>query len=488
MSMRFSPASLIALCGICGLTAPMAALAQLAPAAPAIPAKPAAPTPAFTPATPATAPSVNTPAPVATKPAFTPAPPPALKPTGVGHNLANNATLTGIPQPANSPFDFETTFHDFGKIADTAPVTFEFKFKNKTDRPIKITNVQATCGCTSVASDPIVEAGKSSVIKTTFDPKGRNGREIKTVTVYTDDPNCPQIQLQTAADVQKRIMLEPFQVWFGEVKFGASAEQVLSVTGRAENFDVTDIKVPDARFKFERVGNDKAEVNGEMLNRVKFKFSIEPGIGISRAQTSATLTTNDPLSPTVNVALIVDVVGNLRVMPTQLGVRMTRPAEPFAVEMFIDSRDGKPFEITSMEYDLGPNNTNDLKAMLDVEPRTPDSKSSFKVKFTGVTPGQAGDIRGAVKIRTTDKDQELISIPVMGFQMSPSQPGTINPPVRVNAAPAKASMPLPVPTPGVKSPAIDPATLPANDRPVPIKQPMGLPPGTQPATPESPKK
>ena len=44
---------------------------------------------------------------------------------------------------------FETQNFDFGKIKQGIPATHEFKFKNTSKVPMVITNVQASCGCTT---------------------------------------------------------------------------------------------------------------------------------------------------------------------------------------------------------------------------------------------------------------------------------------------------------------------------------------------------
>lgn len=66
-------------------------------------------------------------------------------------------------------FKFEEETHDFGKIPQGKPVTYEFKFTNTGDSPIIISNVEASCGCTKpeYSSTP-VKKGEKGTIKTTF--------------------------------------------------------------------------------------------------------------------------------------------------------------------------------------------------------------------------------------------------------------------------------------------------------------------------------
>ncbi len=63
---------------------------------------------------------------------------------------------------------FETQNFDFGKIKVGIPATHEFAFTNKSKVTMVITNVQASCGCTtpSWTKDPIPPGGQGSVTAT----------------------------------------------------------------------------------------------------------------------------------------------------------------------------------------------------------------------------------------------------------------------------------------------------------------------------------
>ncbi len=45
--------------------------------------------------------------------------------------------------------EFEKNTHEFGDLKQGVPASFTFEFENITDAPIKLTNVKASCGCTT---------------------------------------------------------------------------------------------------------------------------------------------------------------------------------------------------------------------------------------------------------------------------------------------------------------------------------------------------
>lgn len=81
---------------------------------------------------------------------------------------------------------FEKTVHDFGKIPQGTPVTTTFTFINKGKAPITISNVQASCGCTtpSYTKDPVLPHKKGEVTAT-YNASAL-GDFNKTVTVFTN--------------------------------------------------------------------------------------------------------------------------------------------------------------------------------------------------------------------------------------------------------------------------------------------------------------
>jgi hypothetical protein len=84
---------------------------------------------------------------------------------------------------------FEAQNFDFGKIKQGTPVTHEFKFTNTGKVPMIITNVQASCGCTTPDSskEPIPAGGKG-FIKATYNAASV-GAFNKAVTVTANIPN-----------------------------------------------------------------------------------------------------------------------------------------------------------------------------------------------------------------------------------------------------------------------------------------------------------
>jgi hypothetical protein len=103
------------------------------------------------------------------------------------------------PAPASAvpgnmaAFKWETTVHDFGKIPKNKPVTAEFKFTNSGKVPLTLSNVQASCGCTTPdwTKEPVAP-GKSGFIKATYNAAA-TGPFSKSITITANVESGQQI-------------------------------------------------------------------------------------------------------------------------------------------------------------------------------------------------------------------------------------------------------------------------------------------------------
>jgi hypothetical protein len=73
---------------------------------------------------------------------------------------------------------------NFGKVTDGEKVVITFHFKNTGTKPLVISNVQASCGCTvpSKPEEPIAP-GAEGKITAEFNSEGRVGKASKNVNV-----------------------------------------------------------------------------------------------------------------------------------------------------------------------------------------------------------------------------------------------------------------------------------------------------------------
>lgn len=97
---------------------------------------------------------------------------------------------------------FSKTEHDFGKINEAdGRVTTIFEFKNEGMEPLVLSNVRASCGCTTPTwTRTPIEPGQTGNITVTYNPNGRPGKFSKTITI-TSNASTPTSKLRIFGEV-----------------------------------------------------------------------------------------------------------------------------------------------------------------------------------------------------------------------------------------------------------------------------------------------
>lgn len=87
----------------------------------------------------------------------------------------------------NSKISFSKLEHNFGSSPTGKPVTYEFEFTNIGNKPLILSEVKASCGCTtpSWTKEPIMP-GQKGTVKAQYN-MAREGKYRKSVAVKTAD-------------------------------------------------------------------------------------------------------------------------------------------------------------------------------------------------------------------------------------------------------------------------------------------------------------
>jgi hypothetical protein len=106
-------------------------------------------------------------------------------------------TAPAAPAPANpnaADFKFEKEVHDFGTVKEGVQAEYVFKFTNTGKEPLVITNVQASCGCTTPkwTKEP-VKPGESGQVTAIYNSKGRPGTFNKAITITSNAKTAQKV-------------------------------------------------------------------------------------------------------------------------------------------------------------------------------------------------------------------------------------------------------------------------------------------------------
>lgn len=96
-------------------------------------------------------------------------------------------TFTAMQTDNKPEFKFEKETHDFGKIPQGKPVTYDFTFTNTGEEPLIISNIESSCGCTvpKYTTTPILK-GQKGTITVTFNAAAVQPSFSKAVTIKSN--------------------------------------------------------------------------------------------------------------------------------------------------------------------------------------------------------------------------------------------------------------------------------------------------------------
>ena len=151
---------------------------------------------------------------------------------------------------------FETLSHDYGSLVYDADGTYDFKFTNNADKPIVVTNVKASCGCTTPSwpKEPI-QPGKTGSITVKYNTK-LAGTFNKTVQVFSTAENSP-VKLIVRGKVNARP---------SDIKSSQSSTGLLNGTGKK---DLTGITTKESAASAPPVASQATATSSEGLSKSK---------------------------------------------------------------------------------------------------------------------------------------------------------------------------------------------------------------------------
>jgi hypothetical protein len=240
------------------------------------------------------------------------------------------------PRPAGD----EDVF-DFGTVERGTPVEHVFHLLNRGSAPVRVDHVKSSCGCTvAVVSDRDIPAGGEGRIAVTLDTTRLAGRTTKTVSVYTNDPDLAVRPLSLTGQVTADLIVAPSPLYLGHVRRGDSASHEVTITPGRQG----------ATYTVERVEHTNSAVRARVEPRPdgpgqRVVVELDPAMPLGRFSETLTLHTTSPREPTIALAVLGSVEGDLVVLPPQVtfGVTHGGAAER---DLFLRNRGARPVAVT----------------------------------------------------------------------------------------------------------------------------------------------
>ncbi len=297
---------------------------------------------------------------------------------------------------------FEEKVYNFGVARQQETVSHSYQFKNKGKGILTIKEVKASCGCiATIVSSKEVLPGAIGEIKVTFQTGKYTGKQTKNIFVYSNDPNKQEIGLEIIGMIKTEVALEPESLNFGDVEKGKAVNKIVKI-----------IQLEDEELKL-----DKVEAAGEyFLTQVSdfkdernkgFKVNVilKPDAPVGRFTEAITLHTNLKKHPRIDVTVLGNILGRIRVNPQMVSLGSLKKGSYVANKITVESANREEFNILKV--------TSTLPFLL-AKASTTGKNSKFEIVLEINKDAPAGRIEGEIDIYTDEPEQPSIKVPVYG--------------------------------------------------------------------------
>ena len=360
-------------------------------------------------------------------PADAPSPPAAAvaSPAEASVPVRPEASATVLSEPAPR-IVFESTGHDFGEAVGVEKVEHVYRFRNEGQADLRIDKVSTTCGCTAaLVSSKVVPPGGTGEIGATFTIGGRQGKQVKHIYVYSNDPAEPKVCLTIEGTVIPPLLVEPQTVILQDRPAESSKTVRISQTLPEEltlGEPATRLNLVTAALREEPPENGKRRY----LLEVALKTDVETG----RHFESVSIPTNSAAKPTLQIPVRITVSGEIVAQPSRISLGQLAPGGEIARSITVASTRDREFAVLKAEID------NPAFRISPQGPLEPAKSRTFTV--TGAPPSETGGVRAKAVFTLDHPKQKTIEVPIYGWMRRSA-------PRAVQAPPPEGRIPSPAP-------------------------------------------
>ncbi|HKV06906.1 MAG TPA: DUF1573 domain-containing protein [Thermoanaerobaculia bacterium] len=297
---------------------------------------------------------------------------------------------------------------DAGTVSKGDKISHDFLIKNEGDADLEIINVQPACGCTVAEFDKTIAPGKTGKVHAVVDTASFTGPISKGLTVYTSDPDVPQLELTVRAKVQPYISAKPGYARYitvqGEAAQGSIGQTLWAPDGTS--FDVVKVEspLPYLKTSFREATPEEriADAKGKQW-RVEITLSNDAQVGALADY--VTIHTNHPKQKLVQIPVSGFVRPVMAVTPPVADFGKVDLKEPLRKALNVRNFATEPIKITGLDESL---------AGVEAQVSPVEDGREYEVFLTLKPELGKGPFNGKLMIRTDSPKTPLIEVELKG--------------------------------------------------------------------------
>lgn len=292
---------------------------------------------------------------------------------------------------------------DFGSVEQGTVVQHNFEVANAGKGVLKVRKIHPSCGCTAAImdSDELPPGAKTSV-KVSFDTSGFRGQKVKTIRIYTNDPQHTSKVLTIRGMVRADVELDPIRLNFERVKAGTSPSKSVVVSVRGTS--LVKLNKISPRSDDLEVSVEDWTGSGRKGKIVQVKLSDSLPVGNFRSM--IVVHTTSPRNPVVHIPVLARIEGDLEISPEAIafGLLDGPLSESVSQAAKLTNRSDREIHIISIKSD---NPSISAKFSSIEDGRVYEVKVTIREKTSGI-------VRARLRIATDhhDETQRELILPV----------------------------------------------------------------------------
>ncbi|GEM_PF-362019 len=323
---------------------------------------------------------------------------PAKRALGVDSQQSSTATpsshsQSSIPVPK---IEVVSPRYNFGSVLEGTLIRHAFTLRNAGQADLVIKAVHAACGCTAgKPARQILKPGESTDLDVTFDTHFEKGYRSRTVTVYTNDPVNPAVDLILEGQIRVELEARPSELNFGTVRRGQELTRDVEVVFTGEGpFEIRGVSNSNSNIEAQVISSAKAsKANSRLRITLRKTMPVGPFYDTVQVVTSR---------ETLVVPVFGRVIGDLIADPPQVSFGVVGRGHPTERILRLTNAGQKPIKIIAIS-------SSNPSVTAKAEETKPGKEYKIVVELLKDAP--EGQVRGALRVVTDSPTETSLTIP-----------------------------------------------------------------------------
>lgn len=288
-------------------------------------------------------------------------------------------------------------------------VKHDFLVKNEGQAPLEITSVRPSCGCTIADFDKVIAPGSSGKIHTELDTANMMpGGTAKTVSVFTNDPATPRIELTLMVKVESYLTFNP---GFARYTRGHGFEPgVVTQLLFSPDFGDLVISKVESPWPFLKVEHREAKPEERRSEGIGREFVFTATLDYEAAPVgplngNVLVHTNHPKQPIGRLPVSGFVRPRVAITPPIADFGDVDLSQPVTARLLVNNFAPEKLRVTSVEQGLSGGS---------VSFSTAEEGKKYYVEFKLPADLPKGPFSSEIKIHTDSPKNAVITVPVKG--------------------------------------------------------------------------